>query len=85
MRDIDTGDTVLHQPTGETWTVACVEGGRLSWCGWPEGTADLADCELTAKATPEQRDETLRQLAATGGDDHRQRYAARRLAACDTD
>ena len=34
---IDTGDTVKHGPTGETWVVAYVQGDRLAWCGWPEG------------------------------------------------
>ena len=38
--EIDTGDVVRHAPTGETWTVALVDRDRLSWCGWPEGTAD---------------------------------------------
>ena len=78
---IDTGDTVRHRPTGEKWLVACVQDGRLSWCGWPEGTADLADCELVEKATPEKRLALLHDLAAIGESDHRQRYAAALLAA----
>lgn len=76
---IDTGDTVIHAPTGEAWTVACVENGRLSWCGWPEGTASLADCTLVRKAIPESRLELLKEIAAIGTSDHRQRYAAERL------
>lgn len=64
---IDTGDTVLHGKTGETWVVAYVEGNRLAWCGWPEGTADLADCTLVEKATPEARLTLLRQMADSGG------------------
>lgn len=77
---IDTGDTVKHAPTGEQWIVACVQGDRLSWVGWPEGMAYLTDCTLVAKATPEQRDEMLRLLAALRGDDHRKRYAQHRLS-----
>ncbi len=80
---IDTGDTVKHGPTGETWTGACVEGNRLSWCGWPEGTAALADCTLVEKATPEARQKLLEDWAnpvsAGRCDDHRYRYAVRRL------
>lgn len=52
---IDTGDIVLHGPTGEEWVVKRVTGNRLEWCGWPPGSADLADCTLIKKATPEGR------------------------------
>jgi hypothetical protein len=75
MTDIDTGDHVRHEPTGEEWVVACVQNGRLSWCGWPEGTADLADCTLIRKVSAEKRDELLRTLAEVQGNDHRARYA----------
>lgn len=79
MPDIDTADHVLHGPTGETWVVACVQNERLSWCGWPEGTADLADCTLVKKAAPEERDKLLREMADMNSSDHRCRYAKRRL------
>ena len=77
---IDTGDIVLHTPTDEKWTVACVQGSELSWCGWPEGRAALADCTLVEKATPEVRDSLLTELANMKAGDHRQRYASARLA-----
>lgn len=81
---IDTADTVLHKPTGERWVVACVSGKHLSWCGWPEGMAELSDCELVEKATPEARDELLAKLAAMqdehGRRDHRKSYAMHRLS-----
>lgn len=80
---IDTGDTVKHRPSGETWTVACVEGNRLSWCGWPEGTAAVADCELVEKATTEERRKLLEEWAKpTSCDrrrDHRHFHAIRQL------
>ena len=76
--DIDTADSVQHAPTGETWVVAYVEGARLAWCGWPEGEAKLADCTLTKKATPEQRDKLLLELALSTND-RRGRYARQRL------
>lgn len=68
---IDCGDTVKHGPTGETWLVACVEGNRLYWCGWPPGSADLSDCTLVEKATPEARAKLIRELASKSGDDAR--------------
>ena len=76
--DIDTADSVLHGPTGETWLVAYVEGDRLAWCGWPEGEANLADCTLTKKATPEQRNKLLSEMAGCTND-RRGRYARQRL------
>ncbi|MCK0507968.1 hypothetical protein [Aromatoleum anaerobium] len=81
MTMIDTADHVRHIPTGEEWVVACVIGERLSWCGWPEGTAALSDCELVKKATPEYRDALLLKMAKiVGAEDHRGRYAVERIA-----
>lgn len=42
------GDTVKHGPSDETWEVAYAdyERGKMSWAGWPEGMADIADCTL---------------------------------------
>jgi hypothetical protein len=77
--DIDTADIVKHRPTGEEWIVAGVKDGRLMWCGWPPGTADVTDCELVEKATPEQRDKLLHEIAAMHGDDQRKRFAMRQL------
>jgi hypothetical protein len=80
MSAIDTGDTVRHKPTGEKWLVACVEGERLSWCGWPEGTANVSDCELIQKAPPVEKESLLRRLAdMRNGNDHRCRYARHAL------
>lgn len=77
---IDTADVVLHQPTGEEWVVACVEGNRLMWVGWPEGWANLSDCILIRKATREKYIWWLREMARmTNKDDRRGRYARRKL------
>jgi len=78
MEAIDTGDAVRHGPTGETWLVARVDGDRLAWVGWPPGWANLADCTLTRKATPVQREKLLRELAA--GSHHCAGWASERLA-----
>jgi hypothetical protein len=75
VSDIDTGDSVLHGPSGETWLVAYVQGDRLAWCGWPEGEARLSDCTLVRKATPEGRNELLHRMADMNADDARRRYA----------
>ena len=78
--DIDTGDHVLHAPSGEPWVVAYVRGDRLAWCGWPQGEATLTDCMLLKKATPEQRIKLLREIAKSGHDPRGQ-YARDRLEA----
>lgn len=75
---IDTGDTVYHGPSGEYWVVAYVEGNKLAWLGWPEGEADLADCKLIAKCTPEFREDTLKNMSASTG--KRGNYARNRLS-----
>ena len=74
---IDTADSVLHKPTGERWLVAYVQNDRLAWCGWPEGTASLGDCELIETATDEKRVKLLQQMSQTDG--ARGRYARWRL------
>lgn len=79
MIEIDTGDIVRHEPTGEKWVVAYVRGDRLAWCGWPEGEAALSDCILITKATPEGRDKLLSGMAENT-DGARGRYARNRLA-----
>lgn len=79
MSDIDTGDVVTHCPSGEEWLVAYVQGEHLIPCGWPLSRARVADCVLTRKATPEQRDELLREMAAMRTPDARGEYARRAI------
>lgn len=80
---IDTGDTVLHGPSGEEWVVAHVDGDRLAWCGWPPGEVPLADCTLVKKAEPSYREKLLLDLAnlqlEPGAYDRRKRVAELRL------
>ena len=81
MGDIDTGDSVKHAPTGETWVVAFVEGDRLYWCGWPGGSAQLSDCTLVKKASHEYRMSLLTEMADMHDTkDARCRFAQRALA-----
>ena len=63
MSTIRTGDTVFHRPSGETWLVAYVDGDRLAWCGWPEGEAQLADCELVKSCTDERHWALVEEIA----------------------
>lgn len=72
------GDSVKHGPTGETWLVAYVDGDYLAWCGWPEGEAKLADCELVRSCTDEEHRKLLIAIMA-GADGKRARMAQRLL------
>lgn len=74
---IDTADVVKHVPTGEEWLVAYVKGDKLAWCGWPEGEANLSDCELIKVATDDARYDLLQEMAKGSG--RRARYAQTRL------
>ena len=77
---IKTGDHVKHGPTGETWIVAFVEDNWLHWCGWPEGCANLNDCELIKSASESERLKLLEQMAKMPlRNDPRKRYALRIL------
>lgn len=62
---IDTGDVVRHIPSSEHWIVAYVDGDRLAWAGWPQGTLPLAEFELVEKALPKYRDTVLAQMLAS--------------------
>jgi hypothetical protein len=75
QQKIDTGDYVHHGPSNEDWVVACVDGEYMHWCGWPEGEAKLSDCTLISKATPEERQKLLEQIASMNTDCHRKRHA----------
>lgn len=77
---IDTGDAILHRPSGETWLVAYYNHGYVCCCGWPESLAKVEDCELKRKATPEQRHELLVKLSESQRCGGRGAYARWRLA-----
>lgn len=63
---IDTGDSVLHEPSGETWLVVRVREDKLAWMGWPAGWANLSDCKLVRKAPDAERLRWLKQLSESG-------------------
>ena len=58
-----TGDTVKHRPTGETWTVAYVDGDRLAPCGWPNCEALVSDCDLIEACSDEEHRDILDRCA----------------------
>jgi len=76
---IDTGDAIRHNPTGETWVVAHVSSNKLCCCGWPEGRAELKDCTLIRKATPEKRLELLKEMANSSTGSSRRDHARHQL------
>lgn len=67
------GDTVLHYPSGETWTVAYADYERdaLAWMGWPEGFAKITDCILLASATDAEHREHVERWSKLTTNDHR--------------
>jgi hypothetical protein len=78
MAKLDTGDIILHTPTGAFWVVAINEGHRLTLCGWPLATAEPDHCKLFSKAGPETRLELLHDLARL--QDRRGEYARAELS-----
>lgn len=77
------GDTVKHRPTGETWTVAFVEGENLSWVGWPYGYAKISDCDLVEECSLSEHVALLRRIEVyrPEGGDRRPEMARRALEA----
>jgi hypothetical protein len=73
------GDIVHHEPTGEDWVVAYVDGEHLAWCGWPAGEARAADCWLKTSCTDEEHMHLLQEIAKSDG--KRASMAQRALAA----
>lgn len=79
MSEIDTGDHVLHGPTGETWLVAYLAADKLVSCGWPETMALVTDCTLIKKCTDQARNELLLSMSKMNPRDSRASYALHRL------
>jgi hypothetical protein len=74
------GDTIRHEPSGETWLLACDEDrGMVVACGWPESFVPSSDCILVEAATDEYRLDLLHKVAASRGD-HGEGSARSRLA-----
>lgn len=64
------GDAVLHRPSGETWLVASRDGRRDFYaCGWPETRARVLDARVLRRATDEEHEKLLREVADSR-DDH---------------
>jgi len=73
------GDAVLHKPSGQTWSVAFVEDGRLCARGWPLSLDPVDHFELTRACTDEQHRKVLEEMANMTGSDPRRSYARRAL------
>jgi hypothetical protein len=77
---IDVGDAVYHEPTGEEWLVAAVDGERVYWCGYPfGGYGDLKDCSLIYRGNRYERDKLLHELADGPGNEVPRLLARARL------
>lgn len=48
------GDTVVHLPSGETWTVAFDDGERLARAGWADDRAHSIDCEEASRCSDDE-------------------------------
>lgn len=69
-----------HQPSGETWVLACDECSGSVWpAGWPETRAEVAHCELVTPADDAARLDMLTQAAAIRGSDRRRAIALSQL------
>lgn len=71
MRELRTGDIVLHKPSGEEWLVAWADhtNGYMAPCGWPTCQAQIADCEIISQADDERCKALARDLAGSGRSD----------------
>ena len=67
MNEIARGDTVKHQPTGETWLVVKVSDGYLYPAGWPKSRALVADCVLVKKGDAATLEWLDKVIALSGG------------------
>ena len=76
-----TGDTVLHKPTGEHWTIAWAERGRVCPVGWPETLAEDSDCELLQEGTEAERMKLLHDMANIPAPSRGRGYDSRRTYA----
>jgi len=69
------GDTVLHVPSGEEWTVAAVDPswnhGMLAAAGWPETWAAISVCKVIESCSDEESQATILSWAKTVKPDRR--------------
>lgn len=77
------GDVVIHKPSGETWSVAFVEDGRLCARGWPLSLDPVEHFELKRACSDEEHRKVLEEMARMTGSDPRRSYARRALGLTD--
>jgi hypothetical protein len=61
------GDTVLHRPSGETWTVSARSNDYIIPGGWPMTVAKKADCDMVEECSPEEHRSMLSMAVRSGG------------------
>ena len=77
MTKIKCGDHIHHEPSGEDWVVAYVNGDHLVCQGWPESAAKLSDCVLIKSCSFEEHIASLEECAKSSGS--RAYHARKRL------
>ena len=74
------GDTVRHEPSGETWSVAAVlPDGTFYAAGWPCTMARQSDATIVERASDEEHEATLLTWASMTDGDPRSSAARREL------
>jgi hypothetical protein len=73
------GDHVLHRPSGERWMVAYADADQdtIAWTGWPDGRANLSDCEVVYRCTDEEHRQAVEQWRAAQDSSRRTNVLAR--------
>jgi hypothetical protein len=71
IQSIQPADVVKHNPSGETWVIAAVNGDEVMPCGWPESIAKAKDCVIVKKATDEAKQKMIESWAGKHSGDLR--------------
>lgn len=77
---MDAGDTVRMKSTRDIYVVACRHGSLVYLCSATPQSCYADEIVLEKEATPAERENTLRALAAGSGTGHRPQCARERLA-----
>jgi hypothetical protein len=76
---MDTGDSVVHKPTGDVYLVACVHAPYLHTAGFPECRLLIADCVVKDTCSDSMRRDIIKRMAGSSGMGHRSVCARERL------
>lgn len=80
---IDSGDVVVHRPTGENWVIGASTGKYVYPQGWPPTRANAADCDLVERASIAWFRETIFEWSEKKSSDERCEINQRRIQLLD--